>query len=771
MGAYVRPELERLVAEGTAVFLAGMRSENWILIREGFGDWLADAGQDFYARDLENLGERQDGYTEGSLAERRWQRRLAEALLEAPDLSAASEDLRDLIKEFSEPEPEPESDPEPDPAPGLADDHIDFRQSTFHGQVVGVQHNYGQQQSGGTVSAPDTWPYVRDVDPITLGVRPCRRADGESEVPPYVPRDADRTDDAPLGKASLIVVTGGPLSGKTRTAWECLAGPRGLPDTTRIHAPAPGTDLRGLPGVLRDRDGSYVLWLDELEGHLGEHGLDATLLSQLSALHVQVLATMRDELYDEYRFGDGPASRVLSRAVTVELGSTWSAEELGRLDRAAADDARLVDALHWRGERSVPEYLAVGPELWDLWRRAARPGGPHPRGHLLVRAAVDLARCGVTGAIPVALLDRTCGAYDADMGRESPAEAFAWAAERRHGVTGLLVRGEEDGTWHAYGSLVADALRDARLSEVPVAVWRCALEGTGYDTDVHRGVSRAAQAVFEPKAGAGDAEALHMMGLLSEDAGDEATAVDWFRKAVDAGKDELAGHVGELLLARGKAEQALPYLRMAVAVDRNGDGRAERLVGQAHLTLAKNWLKRAADEEDMEAAHQLGDIALGRGELDEASVHYTWAQEHHYAPVARSLGMYFLLLNSAEVAKVFLTRAEDSGDEVAAGLLEGVYLPATLDDAEEYFSDTSDHPLDIAHLGAVLEKKGHPDKARKKYEQAYELGDAYGAYRLADLLHRQGVEDEAAAWYRKAADLGHPAARKALQGNPDNVRE
>ncbi|MER6187903.1 hypothetical protein [Streptomyces sp. NPDC001652] len=62
-----------------------------------------------------------------------------------------------------------------------------------------------------------------------------------------------------------------------------------------------------------------------------------------------------------------------------------------------------------------------------------------------------------------------------------------------------------------------------------------------------------------------------------------------------------------------------------------------------------------------------------------------------------------------------------------------------MEDAAEYFGDTDGYPPDIAHHGVVLEKQGKPDEAK--------------------------------SWYREAADLGHPAARKVLDGNPDTVKE
>jgi hypothetical protein len=93
------------------------------------------------------------------------------------------------------------------------------------------------------------------------------------------------------------------------------------------------------------------------------------------------------------------------------------------------------------------------------------------------------------------LLEAAVVCYDAaevaEAEREPVEEMFAWVTERRHGVTGLLVRGAKfqgSETCRAYGSLVADALRDDSLPPVPTSVWHCAIEAAGYDSEVRASV-------------------------------------------------------------------------------------------------------------------------------------------------------------------------------------------------------------------------------------------------------------------------------------------
>ncbi|WP_187645402.1 hypothetical protein [Streptomyces sp. TRM49041] len=350
---------------------------------------------------------------------------------------------------------------------------------------------------------PAVWIDASAVDPLALG---CRHEG------PYIrrDRDADLDRERPAG---FLLITGEPLAGKTTTAWALL---RRLAPGTQVCVPPPGSDLRGLPERIRARDADCVLWLDGLERYLGDPGLDATVLSRLIGMGVLVLATMSDAAYDEHRFGDPAHARVLSRARMVELPLEWSHEELTRLIESG--DGRLGTAMIWCDGRAVTEYLAVGPELWEEWQRAKRPAN-HPHGHLLVRAAVDLARCGLLRPLPLDLLRRAHESYGAEPTGDFD-DAVAWAARRRRGVTGLLV--EDGGLWRAHGSLVAEATDADGLPPVPDAVWDLALE-YGHDA-----VAAAAEAHFRARAEGGDTGAMYRLARLDPDG-------DWLRRAADAG--------------------------------------------------------------------------------------------------------------------------------------------------------------------------------------------------------------------------------------------
>ncbi|MFF8436583.1 SEL1-like repeat protein [Streptomyces bacillaris] len=471
----------------------------------------------------------------------------------------------------------------------------------FHAPVVqagtfsGGVHTYYAQPPYSALPPVADWSRLGAVDPITLGVHRTRRLPGESPLPPYVERDCEAELGSRIREAArdggLIVVTGAPFSGKTRTAWEALAA--SLPAATRVFAPSPGTDLRGLPAVLRGRgEAGCVLWLDALGGHLGEHGLTSALLADLVRLRVPVLATMNDKAYDDRRFGASGRAGVLSWGEPVGLQRVWSKGELERLD-SFAGDPRLGAAVVRRGACTVPEYLAVGPELMEEWRRARRPDA-HPRGHLLVRVAIDLARCGVSRVSrrPLSIAQSLYPEESAMAEAESFEEALAWATDIRHEVTGLLspVPGERPTTWAVFGSLVADAEGRPDTPPVSIGMWRFAFIAAP-DTAERRTVMRRAHEALAPLADS-DPKIPVLLGYINAVMADIETAMQWYRKAADAGHAEAAAAVGEMLAVGDEAAEAIPYLKTAAEA---GIVHAQYRLAMVLAAQAENWLNQAAE--------------------------------------------------------------------------------------------------------------------------------------------------------------------------------
>ncbi|WP_143569295.1 tetratricopeptide repeat protein [Streptomyces acidiscabies] len=639
--------------------------------------------------------------------------------------------------------PEDAAHPDPTPTPSAPDlppasatpprDHVDFSRGTFHGPVTGaVGGNVYFNHPTPTHPDPTTWPTLADLtdaEALGHGVREARRVEDGAELPLYVVRDVETGRDW-FGGGGLLVLTGRKLAGKTRTAWEALFE---LPPDTRVFAPSPGTDLRALPALLADHPGRHVLWLDDLDAHLSERHLDIKLLTELTRARVQIVGTMNDDVYDAYvNDTDSPAHRVLVRATKERLSTAWSDTELARARNS--EDPRLTEALEWRGDTGVTQYLAVAPLLADTWRRmlVAR-SRRDPREYLLL-ASVDLARCGVRGGLTRDLLAR---AQTACYGHTAAVdEALAWASERRYGVTGLLVPGNRKDTWRPHGALVAAALREDR--PIPVGIWREALADTSYDAEDRHTVHINARTHFTPRAAKGDLDAMHMLGLLKEAEGDPNGAMHWFRKAADAGCHEVAERVGAYLLSKNHPDQALPYLRQAT--DHAPTPTAHRLLAEAHLTLAEQALHKAAEANDRHAAGQLGDLELRLGDASRAAQYYL--RKDQPTPLARNLAAYHVLRGEPETAQPYLERAAHDGDDRAVRILDDLRAgPQTLQDAESYFRGSTD-PQDLAHLGVVLERSGRSTEALQTYDEAAAQGDAFAQARAEALRRERDTVDE-----------------------------
>ncbi|MDX2697371.1 sel1 repeat family protein [Streptomyces ipomoeae] len=649
--------------------------------------------------------------------------------------------------------------------PQYTGDHYDFRDANFNDKVVANETNYTENNYYGNVPAAAEWRPAADIEPWELGVSATRHIPGQPDVPPYVPRDCDDDLRAKLARSGLVLILGERYAGKSYTAWH---GVRSL-DGHVFYAPDHGEDLRHLLAALRGKPGKYVVWLDELTDHLGEGGLEPRLLGKLTGLGAVVLGTMRPREYYERRSGTAPGDRVVATARTVQLPREWSEDELGRL--AESDDPRAYPAYMWSGKEGAASYFAVGHLLFDEWQREGTRA-EHPRGRLLVRAAVDLARCGVTGAVPVQLLRALQEEYGTEEG-ESFEDALAWATTPMFGTSGLLVQGEEAGTWRAYGALVAEALRSDDLEPVPDRVWWVSLVETKGAPE-HAGLADAAYAALRPRIEAGDVQVAFRLGVYM--GGDEGEAL--VRGAAEAGYREAQTYLARRLLKREDEQAALPYLERAA---RDGDSWAARRLGQIHRDRAQHWLTQAAEAGDGEAAHVLGEMLLGTGGGEPLRL-YVKAVKAGHKPVATSLGRALSYRGNKKDAEFWLRRGAELDDPGAVHSL-AVFLHRLGGheaEAEELYRRAEElgHPAASRNLGNLLLRTGAVDEAVELLRQDAARGSGEAAYWLSKHLRKQGNEEEADDWLLEAAELDHYYAMRRLGqlpvfpgDQPDTVEE
>ncbi|MFI6347908.1 tetratricopeptide repeat protein [Streptomyces sp. NPDC050560] len=557
---------------------------------------------------------------------------------------------------------------------------------------------------------PDRWPTAASWDALAAGAHRARTAQDGPPLPSYIPRDADAELRELLTTAAaqggLVLVVGDSTAGKTRTAHAAL---RAVLPGHRVLVPPPAgaARLAAAPGAVAACGLSCVVWLDDLEAHLGPGGLEPDVLDAFIRLRVPLLATMRAKQYeafsaadDDDRAGD-PGARVLRRAAVVDLERRWSRPELERAD--TVDDPRVVDALTHHGPYGVAEYLATGPALLHEWRRARAAGG-HARGAALVSTAVDLARTGIYGPHPAELLvrlheRRLAAAGAAPGGAESVEEAFAWATRVRGGVTGLLVPAGE-GRYTPFAYLV-----DHADCELDAWMWQTALE------------------LADGRFG------MFSVGTRAWRAGEFAVAERAWRAAHEEGVGAATNNLATLLATTGRREEAEALYRRGLE-----SGDTDMVVNYGKLLAetgrageAEGLYRRAAD--DPRARYNLAILLAATGRTGEAEALYR--QAHATGNVSATYNLAGLLQNTGRVAEaeVFYRQARDRG-----------------------------HPAAANNLGNLLADAGRLDEAEAVYREAYESGSAAAANNLAILLEEEGRLDEAEALYRQAHRAGSTAA-------------
>lgn len=526
----------------------------------------------------------------------------------------------------------------------MSDTYIFYGNNAF--QYKGIQKNTFNKGHSSRARQPrarlELTP-VEHVDYLALGVRRIQLGNGKSNFPPYVRRDIDNDIDQAVRTASrhggLVLVTGSPAVGKTRSLCESM---RRLLTGWRVHIPQPGANLDNLPGILaslnrnpKTRARGYIVWLDEIEYHVGPEQMNSALLSRLHKLKTVVLATMHDPFDMSHpgseRFASFGAdhkkeiehigTRLLNSAltITVDVPRLWTKRELQLA--AKFDDPRLVEAMTHHGRYGLPEYMTAGPSLWNEWR-AAVSGGRFARGTALVGTAVDLGRTGLSGDLDFQsveelhsrLLERPGEQF---LRLESVEEAWKWALRVNHGTTSMIIPGYINRTGRAFEYLVDFSLRFRSMPPVDEACWSFSLAyASSNDQKFNIGVCAyyqdrldISENAFRSAASSGDPNVAFGLGVLLARRGEFTEAHPWLIRAAEAGHADAANLLGVLLEDRGDLHTAEEWYRRAYKMnDRHADaafnlGSLFRQSG--NLRLADEWWRKAADAGDGDAAFNL----------------------------------------------------------------------------------------------------------------------------------------------------------------------
>ncbi|WP_432155855.1 tetratricopeptide repeat protein [Streptomyces sp. bgisy153] len=509
--------------------------------------------------------------------------------------------------------------------------------------------------------------------------------------------------------------------------------------------------VKNLRVMVETQDNCFI-WLDDLEHYIGPDGLTPSVLAAMRQYKLRAIATMRAEQrrrlspidditrdFDDAHGHNALGSRVLDQLDTVVLPRIWSEKELARAREVK--DSRVASAVAHSRLFGVAEYLAAGPRLYQEWSLAP---DVNPRGAALVAVAVDLARAGITGEVPLSVLLPLHELYlhkaGGDVLRpESPQAALDWATRRRYGVTSFLLPIKAGSHYRVFDYLPDALARSSEAPEIPPETWESALDyAQSASLSFHVGMAAVQHENWEvaEKAWVNDLEKHPIQARINLGRVyrylkkiDKAKIV--WQEAVDLGSIDASINLGSQYEREGRLRQAIELYRIGAE-----KGNTHAIYHLAYAISddkeAADWWLRIAESDATDASgaaafnlsstyHRLGDmrstgkwlrVAVARGNV--------WAMTN--------LGAALLAEGNEEEALDWFKRAANSGDAKAH-----------------------------VRWAEQLIEKGDTEGAIELLEKAIKLGENY-AYNVLGLLHAKGNDGTAAeAFWRKGFEADDSA--------------
>ena len=551
------------------------------------------------------------------------------------------------------------------------------------------------------------------------------------------------------------------------------------------------------------------MWLDELQRYLdGEHGLTGGVVrALLNVPHpVVIIGTIWPDRYAAYTSLPTPggadlharAREVLDLAAAIRIHEEFSEAEQVRARAAATRDLRLRVALGTAGY-GLTQTLAAAPQLVARWEDTQTVS---PYGWAVLTAALDAARLGADAPLRADFLRAAAPGYcTSQQQAEAPGnwfeQALAYATGKLHGAAAALTP-VGAGMGQIAGYTVADYLiqhasRERCYARVPASTWDASIGHIRDPADAARLADKAkyrllyrhAIPLYRHAANAGDEDAArHLVDLLTgrgdrEELRTRADAGDWYaeirltdllagrgdidglRARADAGDRHAAGRLAGLLAGRGGIEE---LRARADAGDRHAAGRlAGLLAGRGDI----EELRARADAGDGSAEMQLADLLAERGDLDGAARILRARANAGDSEAARQLAGLLAEHGDIDGAVQILRARADAGDSEAARQLAGLLAGRGDIDGLRTRADAGDR-VAADRLAALLAGRGDIDGLRARAN----AGDWVAADRLADLLAGRGDIDG----LRTRADAGDRVAADRLadllagRGDIDGLR-
>ncbi|MFE6840131.1 tetratricopeptide repeat protein, partial [Streptomyces sp. NPDC057705] len=584
---------------------------------------------------------------------------------------------------------------------------------------------------------------------------------GSFVLPDYVERAHDqalrarlRTADTEEAGATLVLLRGGSCTGKSRAAFEAVR--RCLPHW-RLVLPKTAESLQAFLAT-GGRIPRTVLWLDELQDHVGDHDGEPAAAGLRRLLETPgplvVVATLWPEYHDLLTTPPRPglpdphahARALLTNVTPIDVPAAFTAADM--TVAAMATDSSLVAAAATTSDRRITQTLAAGPDLVDRYEQPVGAGGPYVRA--VITAAMDARRFGHGPQLTEEFLAVAAPAYLTDTER-AEADPDAWfrdaladARRKAKGVVGPLASAPHPtGMGPLPGiQVLADYLdqhgRSSRRGLFPAQpFWDAVLRHcTAADQAVLARLAEAslrfgiARTLYRRAASAGHTGALCRLGELSESAGDLAKARRLYEQAADAGDPSALYRLAWLHAQASDQEGAERFARGAAALGDTGPlMRVARTWEEAgDVAGAKRLYQEAADAGDQYALRWFTEECERAGDRTGAE---------GLARRGMAAGDLLALRRLAEMREV-----SGHGADAARLALEAACA--------------GDRPAPY-HIIRRREEKGDWSGAETLYRKLMEAGTHAGAG-LAALLCRTGRDRESTALYAQAAASGDTAA-------------
>ncbi|MFH9751369.1 sel1 repeat family protein [Streptomyces griseus] len=663
-----------------------------------------------------------------------------------------------------------------------------------------------------------------------LGVHPAIQGHsvapgGGFVLPRYVPRPHDATLRTHLSAAitagagpCLVVVEGGSCTGKSRAAFEAVKAV--VPDDFDLLFPADPAGLLEALAADALRPGS-VLWLNEAQNFLAGPDGEAVAAALLRRLDRDgpflVVATLwpdhRESLTATVPFGEQDSHRqaraLLAQAHRVVVPRSF-AGCLEAVRDAARDDPALADAFR-TGTDNLAQVLAAGPDLVDHYENPSGQAGVH--GRALMRAAMDAHRLGVTGPLPLALLEEAAAGYldaaDRAVGPDWFTHALAYArTDIKHTTRALQDvprtsgMGVEPTVLRLADYLAQHGRRAHRADCPPLSFWeaayrhltrpddlaaladeadkrlrkrwasrlwrRAADQGSGWALSVCARQMwsedrEAAEEMACEAASYGDFRGLYTLAFIPEHTGDFAEAERIALLASAEGGTFGLRRLSESRLRAGDTVGAERNLRQAADA---GDTEAMILLARSRAKAgaqdeAEHLVNRAVEANDTEGLAQLAALRMIEGDRNRAEKLAIRVTRRGSARAWNLLGDLVEERGDLEQARSLFRKAADHGDDTALSRLAWMAECAGEHDESVRLLEEAlavGHTDAVATVAVLRNETGDSEGAERLARWITEHGDHVGYLRLAEARERADNSAGAVSVLQTAVEAGSAQA-------------